>query len=155
MSDRYSPSEVCVKGRKCGPMDACPYRDYECKASLVDSKIATARDKAPLQFVPLRWLIGLARVFQYGAIKKHGRENYYASEDDPESCERYIGGLLRHLSDMQTPGGSYTPESCVALDAESGLPHIDHAMAGLVMLRARLCKAGAMPADPGPQGGLT
>lgn len=46
-------------------------------------------------------------------------------------------------------------ESCVALDAESGLPHIDHAIAGLVMLRARMCKAGALPADPGEAKGIT
>lgn len=112
-----------------------------------DGKIATAKQKAPLHRLPLRWLIGLARVFQYGA-RKYGRENYYASADDPESCERYMGGVLRHLSEMQTPCGSYTQESCVALDAESGLPHIDHAIAGLVMLRARMCKAGSLPTDP-------
>lgn len=112
-----------------------------------DNKIATAAGKPPLHWLPLRWLTGLARVFEFGAAK-HGRENYYTSDSDPETCERYIGGVLRHLSAMQTPGGSYTPSSCAALDAESQLPHLHHAIAGLVMLAARLGKDGAMPADP-------
>lgn len=112
-----------------------------------DGKIDAARDKTPLHRLPLRWLAGLARVFAYGA-KKYGAENYYASDADDETCERYIGGVLRHLSEMQTPGGSYTPSSCSTLDAESKLPHLDHAIAGLVMLRARLCKEGSMVEDP-------
>ncbi len=118
----------------------------------VDSKIAAAAGKAPLHLLPLRWLVGLARVFEFGR-KKHGRENYYASDNDPDECERYMGAVLRHLSAMQTPGGSYTPASCAATDDESGIPHLDHAIAGLVMLRARMCKAGALPEDPGPQMG--
>jgi hypothetical protein len=114
----------------------------------VDSKIATAAGKAPLHLLPLRWLVGLARVFEFGS-KKHGRENYYASDNDPDECERYMGAVLRHVSAMQTPGGSYTPTSCATPDGESGIPHLDHAIAGLVMLRARMCKAGALEVDPG------
>lgn len=114
-----------------------------------DSKIATAAGKAPLHLLPLRWLVGLARVFEFGR-KKHGRENYYASDNDPDECERYVAAVLRHLSAMQTPGGSYTPTSCATPDGESGIPHLDHALAGLVMLRARMCKSGALKADPGP-----
>ena len=113
----------------------------------VDSKIAAAAGKTPLHLLPLRWLVGLARVFEVGR-KKHGRENYYASDNDPDECERYVGAVLRHVSAMQTPGGSYTPASCAATDDESGIPHLDHAIAGLVMLRARMCKAGALPVDP-------
>jgi hypothetical protein len=116
----------------------------------VDSKIAAAAGKAPLHLLPLRWLVGLARVFEFGR-KKHGRENYYASDNDPDECERYMGAVLRHVSAMQTPGGSYTPASCAATDEESGIPHLDHAIAGLVMLRARMCKAGALEVDHAPQ----
>lgn len=120
----------------------------------VDSKIATAAGKAPLHLLPLRWLVGLARVFEFGR-KKHGRENYYASDNDPDECERYVSAVLRHLSAMQTPGGSYTPTSCATSDGESGVPHLDHALAGLVMLRARMCKSGALEGDPGLCGPCT
>lgn len=113
-----------------------------------DSKIAAAAKKAPFYIIPLRWLMGIARVFAYGA-KKHGRENFYNSADDPETCDRYVGGVLRHIELMQSPGGAFTMQTCSALDDESGLPHIDHALCGLLMLRARMCKAGALPADPG------
>ncbi len=113
-----------------------------------DSKIAAAATKVPFFAVPLRWLKGVARVFAFGA-HKHGRENFYNGEDDPDTCDRYVGGMMRHLEAMQTPGGKYSMESCAALDEESGLPHIDHLMCGVIMLRARMTKAGALPDDPG------
>lgn len=114
----------------------------------VDGKIAAAANKPPMHMLPLRWLVGLARVFAFGATK-YGRENYYASADDDDTADRYTSGVLRHLMAMQTEGGSYTAASCAAIDLESKLPHLDHAIAGLVMLRARLCKRGALQQDPG------
>lgn len=114
-----------------------------------DSKIAAAAAKVPFFQLPFRWLKGVARVFAFGAVK-HGRANYFEGDTDPDTGDRYVGGILRHLSEMQTPGGQYTMESLAALDSESGLPHIDHMMCGVIMLRARMVKAGAIAEDPGP-----
>jgi len=112
-----------------------------------DEKIKTAADKVPLNLVPLRALKGVARVFGYGA-KKYSAGNYYTA-DDAEIANRYVGGFLRHLSDCQRPDGLFDWSSVAQLDAESGLPEIDHAICGLVMLRALAIKHGALPADPG------
>lgn len=113
-----------------------------------DQKIRTSSGKAPLNLVPLRAITGAARVFGYGA-KKYAAGNYHTADDD-QIANRYIGGLLRHLADCQRPDGLYDWTSiATGLDPESGLPHIDHAICGLLMLRALATKHGALPADPG------
>jgi len=112
-----------------------------------DQKIKTAADKVPLDLVPMRALKGVARVFGYGA-RKYARWNWYAA-DDREIGNRYVGGLLRHLADAQQPSGEFDFASLAARDPESGLPHIDHAICGLIMLRGQLVKAKVLPEDPG------
>jgi hypothetical protein len=52
---------------------------------------------------------------------------------------------------MQDPSGLWTPESLAARDDESGWPHIDHAICGLIMLRGIMVKSGALAADPEPK----
>lgn len=112
-----------------------------------DQKIKAASGKCPLNLIPLSAVKGAARVFGYGA-KKYAAGNYLTADDD-EIGNRYVGGFLRHISDAQRPDGLYDLASLAALDAESGLPEIDHALCGLMMLRALLIKRGALPADPG------
>lgn len=112
-----------------------------------DQKIKTASGKVPLNLLPLRALKGVARVFGYGA-KKYAKGNWYTA-DDGEIANRYAGGFLRHLADAQNPDGTFDFECLKALDAESGLPEIDHALCGLIMLRGLLAKHGALPWDPG------
>ncbi len=112
-----------------------------------DGKIARACDKAPMYMIPFHWLKGVCRVFAHGAVK-YGRENYYQGDNDPDTGDRYVGGILRHLGEMQTPGGAFTMQSMAALDKDSGLPHIDHMICGALMLRARMVKAGALTEDP-------
>jgi len=113
-----------------------------------DSKIAAAAAKIPLELIPLQALRGAARVFGYGK-KKHGHGNFLLAHVDDGAIDRYTGGFLRHLSDCQQLDGKFTAESLAHLDAESGLPEIDHAICGLVMLRAIAIKCGVLPADPG------
>lgn len=113
-----------------------------------DQKIKTAADKAPLGLVPARALIGPARVFQYGA-KKYAAGNFYQATLDDGAGARYVSAALRHLSEMQLPNGLHTPESLATLDPESGLPHIDHVLCGLMMLRSIMVKSGALTDDPG------
>ena len=114
--------------------------------SNLDHKIKTAAEKPPLDLLPLRALIGAARAFQHGTIK-YEIGNYLRADPSDATTNRYGGALLRHLADMQGLDGVFSePEM---LDAESGLPHIDHAIATLVMLRAILIDSGRLPVDPG------
>jgi Domain of unknown function (DUF5664) len=117
-------------------------------AAYGDQKIKTAAGKAPLSLIPLATLQGPARVKGYGA-KKYKAGNYYEANLSDGAGARYVGGALRHLAEMQLPNGLHTPESLASLDSESGLPHIDHAICGLLMLRTIMIKNNALPADPG------
>jgi hypothetical protein len=113
-----------------------------------DQKIKTAAKKPRLGLIPRKALIGVARVFGYGA-EKYAPGNFLTATLDDGAGERYSSGLERHLSEMQGMNGLYTPGSLASIDEESGLPHIDHAICGLLMLRAIATKDGALPVDPG------
>lgn len=113
-----------------------------------DQKIKQAASKVPLGLVPKRALVGAARVFGYGA-RKYAPGNYYSATLADGAGERYISAALRHLSEMQEPNGLHTTESLASADPESGLPHIDHLLCGLMMLRSIMVKSGALPVDPG------
>ncbi len=113
-----------------------------------DQKIKTSAEKAPLGLVPAPSLVGAARVFGYGA-KKYAAGNFHQATLDDGAGQRYISAALRHLAEMQLPNGLHTPESLAARDEESGLPHIDHVLCGLMMLRSIMAKCDALPVDPG------
>lgn len=114
-----------------------------------DKKIKTAAGKAPLGLVPAQALVGAARVFEYGA-RKYAPGNYYSASLSDGAGRRYVSAALRHLAEMQLPNGLHTADSLAAIDPESGLPHLDHVLCGLMMLRSILVKDGVLPADPGP-----
>lgn len=113
-----------------------------------DQKIAAAAKKPPLLLIPLLYLYGVARVFAYG-VKKYALGNWHRATLDDGAGERYLSATTRHMAAMQNADGTVTPASLAALDDESGLPHIDHAICGLIMLRGIMVKCGALPADPG------
>lgn len=115
--------------------------------TVADKKIETAKKKPPLALVPQGALTGLARVFQYGA-EKYAPGNFIEATIEDGAGERYISAALRHLAQMQHQSGLHTEESLACLDDESWLPHLDHAIASLVMLRAIAIKDGLLPADP-------
>lgn len=113
-----------------------------------DQKIKTSAAKAPLGMIPARSLVGPARVFQYGG-KKYAPGNFHVATLEDGAGSRYVSAALRHLGEMQLPNGLHSPESLAALDDESGLPHIDHTICGLLMLRVIMVKDGALAVDPG------
>ncbi len=106
-----------------------------------DMKVKTAAGKPDLALIPLTTLYGVARVFTYGS-KKYERDNWKLAKD-ADAPRRYLSAALRHLSAMQGPVGS------MATDDESGLPHIDHAICSLVMLRGLLALHHGAAHDPG------
>jgi hypothetical protein len=117
-----------------------------------DHKIAAAARKPSLGLIPIKALYGMARVFGYGA-SKYAPGNFLLATLDDGAGERYVSAALRHLADLQGLDGLYSAESLAAIDAESGLPHLDHALCGLLMLRAILIKEHALCADPGAGNG--
>lgn len=117
-------------------------------ATPTDQKVKTAASKPKLAMIPQRAIQGLARVFAYGA-KKYAPGNFYSAYMTDGAGERYISAAFRHLGAMQCGDGLHTRESVSRLDEESGLPHVDHAIASLVMLRSIMTKSCYLPADPG------
>ena len=115
-----------------------------------DLKIGRRGAKAPVQWVPLWALQGVARVFAYGARKyAPGNWTRAAQEEDPTQalCD-YLSAAQRHWGAIQEadPGGVAAWD---AQDPESGMFHLDHMICSLVMLRGIAQIAGVVPADPG------
>jgi len=77
-------------------------------------------NKVRLELIPTEATLALGRAFTYGA-KKYAPDNWRKCSDP----DRYLGATLRHLVAHQ--GGELT-------DKESGLAHLDHAIASLAML---------------------
>ena len=113
-----------------------------------DLKIKTAAGKVQLNMMALRALKGCNRVFTFGG-KKYKIGNFLLATMADGAGSRYMGALLRHMADLQGLDGQFTPESLANLDPESGLPHIDHMLCGLIMLRAIMIKDGVLAEDPG------
>lgn len=147
------PNKDMLPGYTVGPTDPDRYAPNPTTATCdvyhlkADKKIETAKEKVPLGLLPMGALSGLARVFQYGA-KKYAPGNFIEASLKDGAGERYISAALRHLAQMQHRSGLHTEQSVIAFDDESGLPHIDHAIASLVMLRAIISADGTMSADP-------
>lgn len=112
-----------------------------------DQKIKTAAGKVPLNLIPLRACKGASRVFQHGGVK-YVLGNFLTAEDT-DVANRYVGAFFRHIADTQGLDGLFDVSAMGKLDDESGLPEIDHALCGLIMLRAILTKRGILPEDPG------
>ncbi len=112
-----------------------------------DAKIKQASAKVPFFAIAFRALKGVCRVFGYGR-KKYSAGGFLAGTDD-EAPDRYLGAALRHLADCQNLDGTYTWASLSKLDDESGLPELDHAICGLIMIRGICVAKGVLPEDPG------
>ena len=78
--------------------------------------------KPQLWLIPPQTLIGVSKVFQSGA-KKYGAFNW---RDEAIQISQYISALYRHVGKFQEGED---------LDDESGLSHLDHALATLLILR--------------------
>lgn len=79
--------------------------------------------KTRYDLLPWKGVEGAARVMTYGA-KKYRDNSWRTSVRNP--VPRYYSALIRHLAAFFTGEG---------FDEESGMHHLDHAMANLLMLR--------------------
>jgi hypothetical protein len=121
--------------------------------------------KAQLEQIPLAARIWMARVLEYGA-SKYARGNYLRPKPDEASeiarSRDYSGAAERHLAWQDhlvehLAGGAPVPgavsrrrdQPTLARDAESGLPHVAHALVSLAMQVAQMVNAGLWPLDPG------
>lgn len=78
-----------------------------------DQKIKSDAGKPQLSLVPLKILVAIARIREYGLKKYLTRDGWKRVEE-----QRYIDALFRHLvAFVENPYG---------LDEESGLPHLWH-----------------------------
>ncbi len=128
----------------------------------VDMKEGVRGVKPTLSQLPKAGLSYASRAFQYGASgKKYGPGNYLrppAAGSDVERLLDYISAAQRHLAAWSTEimrslgeGRHARPmnEACYAADDESGLPHVCHALASLLMGVQQAVDAELLPADPG------
>jgi hypothetical protein len=79
-------------------------------------------DKPDLTLVPRKAVVAIARALMFGA-DKYGRNNF--RQEPRLSKNRLLASTLRHL---------FADLDGEALDPESGLPHLYHAIAALSML---------------------
>lgn len=77
--------------------------------------------KPPMADLPLAALEEVSKVFGYGNAK-YEQDNW--TKVDVATLRRYVGACLRHLTALQ---------SGERLDPESGLPHLAHACASLLI----------------------
>lgn len=98
---------------------------------MVDNpKMAFGNAKPCVRYLPMRILMGVARVMRTGAIK-YGVKNWRVQ---PVAASTYYDAAMRHMIDwFEGPEGILTePQD---LDPESGESHLDHAIANLMILR--------------------
>lgn len=101
--------------------------------------------KAPIDLVPLRALIGAARVFEFGNTKKDRKPGDFI--DRPLDGVFYAS-TMRHAMELQRLQGGVSDESLGAIDVESGLPTIDHLICNLLIIRTMAIRDGILPEDP-------
>jgi hypothetical protein len=144
--DFWAPSEY-------GPPPPAP-RTKDLKAGVGGVKPQLSQ----LPSAPLTWA---ARTFQYGA-QKYERGNYLRPQVDRRAdldrLSAYIDAALRHIyaatTEIEWQRGCTELEGTQLLiggypDAESGLPHLAHALTSLMMAIQQAVNAGILVEDPG------
>lgn len=133
--NRPATLEEYKEGDKTSP---CASHDKETEIAVAKERLETAKSKAGLKYdngktrydlYPLDAYKGCADVLTFGAAKY--TPNGWKSV--PDGKNRYYAALIRHLNAQKEHldnGGKG-----LALDEESGLPHLDHAQCCLVFLR--------------------
>lgn len=85
--------------------------------------------KVRFELYPIDAYEGCAKVLTFGAQKYADNEWKLV----PNAKNRYYGALIRHLNAQKLHFDS--GKDGLALDSESGLPHLDHAQCCLIFLR--------------------
>jgi len=133
--NRPATAEEYKDGDKTSP---CASHDKETEIAVAKERLEIAKSKAGLKFdngktrydlYPLDAYKGCADVLTFGANKY--APNGWKSVPDGEN--RYYAALIRHLNAQKEHIDS--GNKGLALDEESGLPHLDHAQCCLVFLR--------------------
>lgn len=109
--------------------------------------IGASATKPPLGNVPDHALVGVSRVLEDSAVK-YAPGNFLAQPIE-DAIEAYDSGWLRHRLRCRPLSGVVNAAAYAALDDDSGLPHIDHMIAGLIILRTLMIRDGVLPEDPG------
>ncbi len=109
--------------------------------------VGASATKPPLGIVPMHPLVGVSRVLEDSAMK-YAPYNYMV-QPVLDAIEAYDSAELRHRLASTLLGGQVTPESYAALDPDSGIPHIFHRIAGLLILASLLIRDGVISEDPG------
>jgi len=91
------------------------------------------KGKPPIHLVPPECIIGAANVFGFGAAK-YG-ENNWRYDVSNTSYGRTYSSIQRHLNAF------WSGED---IDPESGLPHIDHAITQLMILKMQTIEGPEM-----------
>lgn len=122
-------------GVACEPgCDMCERAVREQKQQLATPAAAgnrkTTEGKTPYEALPLPELAGVAKVFAYGNAK-YGDKNWRLPlPNTDDTISKYYAACLRHLAACWDEAGTR--------DAESGLLHIDHAIASLLIARSQM-----------------
>ena len=111
------PGGICLRGHAGPPADVQPPAQPTGNRKITEGKV-------PLNLVPLDALASVAWVFRHGEVK-YGPENWRKPLPQGNDVEHYVGAALRHLAASQ--------HDRKAQDKESGLSHLDHAIASLII----------------------
>lgn len=142
-----------------GHCEFTPFEQGDCRQNVSiklgpdetgDLKVGRRGLKPPLHWIPMWALQGVARVFGYGA-RKYAPGNWVKAANEPNSQEAlcdYMSAAQRHWAAIQAADGSGMAfwDAC---DIESDLPHIDHLICSLIMLRGIGQLSDVLQSDPG------
>jgi hypothetical protein len=89
--------------------------------------------KPPYELLPQLALAGASRGLQHGDAK-YGTGNYMEAPRSADTVKLYVAAIYRHLAEIQGADGKW--EGIHSKSEDSGIPHIHHAMADMMILAA-------------------
>lgn len=104
-------------------------------------------EKSQVQQIPYSALLWAGRVLQYGS-RKYARGNWRNLNEGEKPWEKASEYLRAAIGHTYEAAEKLEKDGTVALDAESGLPHLAHAMVSLVIAIETLVTAGLAERDP-------
>lgn len=102
--------------------------------------------KPPIGLIPMRALVGTARVMEAGNVGR--APGNFVEIPLADGVRAFDDAFARHRLSMQPLSGVVTPASLAAIDPDSGLPAIDHLIANLLILRTLMIRDNVLAEDP-------